>query len=133
MIRNASIEARTCGRRIFTRTLTVRNAVPRWQIPNLTTGQRPKSVSPFDRTSFAQRCFISQNAAFSNNHVDDTIYALSTAPGRAGIAIVRISGPAWFEVTSSVERYYQASLTCVLDIPSPLPVKTGTEGPGSYS
>ena len=31
-------------------------------------------------------------------HHDDTIYALSTAPGRAGIAIVRISGPACLEV-----------------------------------
>lgn len=29
---------------------------------------------------------------------DDTIYALSTAPGRAGIAIVRISGPSCLEV-----------------------------------
>ncbi|KKA26613.1 hypothetical protein TD95_003420 [Thielaviopsis punctulata] len=29
---------------------------------------------------------------------DDTVYALSTAPGRAGIAIVRISGPAALDV-----------------------------------
>lgn len=29
---------------------------------------------------------------------DDTIYALSTAPGRAGIAIIRISGPACLDV-----------------------------------
>ena len=32
---------------------------------------------------------------------DDTVYALSTAPGRAGIAIVRISGPSCLEA-----RYY---------------------------
>ncbi len=32
---------------------------------------------------------------------DDTIYALSTAPGRAAIAIVRISGPQCLQVTSS--------------------------------
>jgi GTP-binding protein TrmE N-terminus len=31
---------------------------------------------------------------------EDTIYALSTAPGRAGIAIVRISGPSCLEVRS---------------------------------
>jgi len=31
----------------------------------------------------------------------DTIYALSTAPGRAAIAIVRISGPGWWDVSSS--------------------------------
>ena len=29
---------------------------------------------------------------------DDTIYALSTAPGRAAIAIIRVSGPACLEV-----------------------------------
>lgn len=32
---------------------------------------------------------------------EDTIYALSTAPGRAGIAIVRISGPACLDVSAS--------------------------------
>jgi tRNA modification GTPase len=31
---------------------------------------------------------------------DDTIYALSTAPGRAGIAVIRISGPACLDVCS---------------------------------
>ena len=30
--------------------------------------------------------------------VDDTIYAVSTAPGRAGIAIIRISGPGCLDV-----------------------------------
>ncbi|KAK4888322.1 mitochondrial splicing system protein [Elasticomyces elasticus] len=31
-------------------------------------------------------------------HVDPTIYALSTAPGRAAIAIIRISGLAWLDI-----------------------------------
>ena len=25
----------------------------------------------------------------------DTIYALATPPGRSGVAVVRVSGPAW--------------------------------------
>ncbi|POS83372.1 hypothetical protein EPUL_005214, partial [Erysiphe pulchra] len=45
-----------------------------------------------------QRCII-QNQKFSSNYsassasTDDTIYALSTAPGRGALAIVRASGP----------------------------------------
>ena len=35
-------------------------------------------------------------AAFQNK--EPTIYALSTAPGRAAIAIIRVSGPAWLAV-----------------------------------
>jgi hypothetical protein len=34
---------------------------------------------------------------------DDTIYALSTAPGRGGIAIIRISGPGCLDVYSSLQ------------------------------
>src|SRR5690348_6515155 len=34
--------------------------------------------------------------------LNDTIYALSTAPGRAGIAIVRISGPGCADVSDSI-------------------------------
>lgn len=33
-----------------------------------------------------------------------TIYALSTPPGKAGVAVVRVSGPAAFEVWRSVVR-----------------------------
>lgn len=33
---------------------------------------------------------------------DDTIYAVSTAPGRAGIAIIRVSGTGSLDVSESV-------------------------------
>ena len=33
---------------------------------------------------------------------DSTIYALSTSPGRAAIAIIRISGPACLQVIPSI-------------------------------
>lgn len=57
-----------------------------------------------------QRCTIVQQPRFfSPSSFDDTIYALSTAPGRAGIAIVRISGPASSEVTCIQPCQYQYS------------------------
>lgn len=41
----------------------------------------------------------------------DTIYALSTAPGRAAIAVVRISGPAYLEVRLQPRTAYTNGLT----------------------
>lgn len=37
-----------------------------------------------------------------DKHSTDTIFALATAPGRAGVAVVRISGPAAFEVVETL-------------------------------
>jgi hypothetical protein len=51
----------------------------------------------------------------------DTIYALSTAPGRAGIAIVRISGPSCREVSTQLSLLLHASLTAIQDLREPLP------------
>lgn len=41
---------------------------------------------------------VSQKGTKLAGPVDDTIYAVSTAPGRAGIAIIRISGPGCLDV-----------------------------------
>jgi hypothetical protein len=46
----------------------------------------------------------------------DTIYALSTAPGRAGIAVIRVSGPACQTVNTCVP-YATTPLTIWVDIP----------------
>lgn len=40
---------------------------------------------------------------------EPTIYALSTAPGRAAIAIIRISGPACFQVASHLTQFFLAN------------------------
>lgn len=40
----------------------------------------------------------SQRRVYHANHEDSTIYALSTAPGKAAIAVIRISGPACNQV-----------------------------------
>ena len=40
----------------------------------------------------------SQRRFYHANHEDSTIYALSTAPGRAAIAVIRVSGPACKQV-----------------------------------
>lgn len=48
--------------------------------------------------SVSPRAYIHSDASVVN-FVDDTIYALSTAPGRAGIAIIRISGSSCLDVS----------------------------------
>lgn len=45
-----------------------------------------------------KRCFTSCKITRSALDGDSTIYALSTAPGRAAIAVVRVSGPACVQV-----------------------------------
>jgi hypothetical protein len=52
---------------------------------------------------------------------NDTIYALSTAPGRAGIAIVRISGPSCMDVSFAL-LFILFSLT-LEGLQRPLPVQ----------
>ncbi|APA15359.1 hypothetical protein sscle_14g101290 [Sclerotinia sclerotiorum 1980 UF-70] len=48
-----------------------------------------------------KKCFHTQTET-SIGFADDTIYALSTAPGRAGIAIIRISGSACLDIYQSL-------------------------------
>ena len=55
-----------------------------------------------NQAGYARQSTLQSNARnipLRNRHDHDaTIYALSTAPGRAAIAIIRISGPAWLEI-----------------------------------
>ena len=81
-----------------------RNAIARFAFDkNLTRFNiRPRLVLHFDATSHLARCscegpyvkFISTSASDTrkNELVQPTIYALSTAPGRAAIAVIRVSG-----------------------------------------
>ncbi|TGO39967.1 hypothetical protein BHYA_0044g00080 [Botrytis hyacinthi] len=48
------------------------------------------------------KTFLHTKAKKRNEFVDDTIYALSTASGRAGIAIIRISGSACLDIYKSL-------------------------------
>lgn len=50
---------------------------------------------------FSHRSWHTQNSESVSGLpiIDDTIYALSTAQGRAGIAVIRISGPSCLEVS----------------------------------
>ena len=50
-----------------------------------------------------RRCYMTRRSTSTlSKHHDSSIYALSTAPGRAAIAIIRISGPACLEVYQSL-------------------------------
>ncbi|RDL35261.1 Uncharacterized protein BP5553_07192 [Venustampulla echinocandica] len=56
------------------------------------------------RATPIRKIHSTQSPRPSSTHTNgnDTIYALSTAPGRAGIAIVRISGPGCLEIYSAL-------------------------------
>jgi hypothetical protein len=98
-------------------------AAPKWSCPPVSTGRRrlpphpgpalerhlssaSSSFSARRRPQGARGPFSSSHKSFSDLHLDapaftsadDTIYALSTAQGRAGIAVIRISGPRCLDV-----------------------------------
>lgn len=56
------------------------------------------ATRPSLRADYAGRPASEHIVQISSYDVEDTIYAVSTAPGRAGIAIVRISGEACLDV-----------------------------------
>lgn len=79
------------------------------------------------RTPGHARAFSSTRATQFMLDGDSTIYALSTAPGRAAIAVVRISGPACVPVcdpnhfnppNTNLDRYTKASVQ-IHPFPSP--------------
>jgi len=64
------------------------------------------------RLTIRKQSFLTSSLQLRNREADSeggfvqgsTIYALSTAPGRAGIAIVRISGPSCLDVWISINQ-----------------------------
>ena len=81
---------------------------------------RPAISSKFPGQSRNLRSLLHTRSESKNEFLDDTIYALSTAPGRAGIAIIRISGSACLDVwyppfTWRVycTEYYRSIKACV--------------------
>ena len=101
MLRNASQKATLYRPHSFLRTL--RTVALSEKYPSL---RCFASCSRHILQSFPRK--HSQRHRFSSRHSlvlkDDNIYALSTAPGRAGIAIVRISGPSCLAVSSFVRQ-----------------------------
>jgi hypothetical protein len=51
----------------------------------------------------------------------DTIYALSTAAGRAAIAVIRVSGAACLDVRFACRKLVMLANSAYIDIPKPLP------------
>ena len=97
------------------------------RIPSAMAGAREKVATKFDENATAKptsRLTPQPVANPGRNHIlrstperalelaafgNDTIYAVSTAPGRAGIAIVRITGPSSLDV-----RFLQSSKSSIL-------------------
>lgn len=94
MLRNATSRVRTATRNIFLhRQRPTSPPKPRaWRWAS-TAARQSRLVSTSNT-----RLQHSQSHAPTLGVRDDTIYAVSTAPGRAGIAIVRISGPSCMDV-----------------------------------
>ena len=72
-------------------------AVARAFSSHLRPGPAPQTFRPSSR---GWRCFSASAPARFNLEGDSTIYALSTASGRAAIAVVRVSGSACVSVIS---------------------------------
>ena len=103
MIRNASSKARIYMRDVSSRALYPRSALLRKSALIQSRLGRQPSISL--ATPIIQRNISSASAIDYSSFNDETIYAVSTAPGRAGIAIVRISGPSFLEVSTLHHRF----------------------------
>ena len=60
---------------------------------------------------------------------DDTIYAVSTAPGRAGIAIIRVSGTGSLDVSDSVPLFSLFIVLTVIGISCIMPLESNPQTP----
>jgi hypothetical protein len=100
MLQNALPKAKLYRRFIFSVNPPVLIPVQRTSGLPFLTATSWNSVLPSLPHKSLQRCYLHSTARQTAVLGDDTIYALSTAPGRAGIAIVRISGPACVDVSS---------------------------------
>jgi hypothetical protein len=71
------------------------------RVGQITTAPRCVSCNTHSvtRKRIFQKSFHNSTVRYSNGY--STIYALSTAPGRAAIAVIRISGPACLQVRIS--------------------------------
>jgi tRNA modification GTPase len=97
MIQNALTKAKYGGRLSLVRRLSF--AAPRISRAALKTIQHRSMILNLPRTTRTLSQPRLQMTGFTSfDHEDDTIYALSTASGRAAIAIIRISGPGWQDV-----------------------------------
>lgn len=123
MLRNALLKARIgarCGPLGLLR--TAQASYPSLRDPALSHLPAGSAVSSFVCAAPVrpqQSCFHTE--ARGTFVGDDTIYALSTAPGRAGIAVVRISGPSCLQVSTQLSLLLHASLTTIPDLRESLP------------
>ncbi|KAJ4141855.1 mitochondrial splicing system protein [Fusarium falciforme] len=88
------------------RRLNCAQPASRFSVPAISCRFHPTSLSPQSCPSIRLSRTFSQQSWHTHKSddttrlpaVDDTIYALSTAQGRAGIAVIRISGPSCLEI-----------------------------------
>ena len=93
------IAQKSCGRIAIRQSFTCgrgpwQEAQPRFDLQNETCSRKEINIK-FVKTRLYRN-------VFTNAHAGSTIFALSTAPGRAAIAIVRCSGPQCLEIYNSL-------------------------------
>jgi hypothetical protein len=65
-----------------------------------------------------------QRTLFTASSKNDTIYALSTGQGKAGIAVIRVSGPLCTEVMIYINSFSNLGLRIWLDLQGSLSIKS---------
>ena len=107
MIRNGLPRARIYPRHVCPRRVQDCRGFSRFPALNWPQQWHKKpTLQPTSRLASQKACFhdsVEPNLDFE----PETVYALSTAPGRAGIAIVRISGPSCVEVVTYVKNEHE--------------------------
>jgi hypothetical protein len=98
MIENVSLIARLYTRKAFPRTFLARGLPQAHTTLRSTAASRAFLPQLFCPLAASQQSYFHASARTSFGFGDGTIYAVSTAPGRAGIAIIRISGPSSLDV-----------------------------------
>lgn len=110
MIKNALSKARPGVCRVFLHGFPVRAAA--LERPSLTSARYRITKLNHPLSTSLQRQFSNVPGPTSLGHDNDTIYALSTAPGRAAIAIFRISGSGWQDVRGPFPQISTKLIVC---------------------
>ena len=96
MIKNALYKTRICGNiRLLHRSSPCKPAKLTLSLRDI---RKQSTFQPIVSQFYSSRALFHVQAESSSVETDETIYALSTAPGRAGIAVVRISGSSCLHV-----------------------------------
>lgn len=127
----ASVSTIRCNSRLPAREPVTRRHASKLLEPSLAEGRRLSRRS-WAGTGSRSYSLAAVDAASPSFTGEDTIYALSTAQGRAGIAVIRISGTRCLDVTPALCRSLaprESQLNPLPGLPESLPVQAPPTAP----